>query len=133
NVFQVTPLMAAAGMSGTVRNSVGGSGNSGAFAARGGGPAAGRGGGGAARDPVIRTIDLLLDAGADIDARVLDSHTKTAFQDSYIPGADNEGKTALHAAVLSGRVRVVEHLLARGADPTIADAYGKTPLDLAEE
>jgi ankyrin repeat protein len=124
NVFQITPLMAAVGMSGTPRGGVGGSGNTGG----------GRGGaaGGAGGDPVIRTMNLLLDAGADINAQVLDSHTNTAWQDSYIPGADNEGRTALHAAVLSGRVRVVEHLIARGADATIRDAEGKAPLDLAQ-
>ena len=112
NVFQITPLMAAAGMSGTVRAGGGRTGPD-------------------AEASAIRTIDLLLDAGANIDAQVVDSHTNTAMQDSYIPGADNEGKTALHAAVESGWARVVAHLLERGADPTIEDAYGNTPLDLA--
>jgi len=115
NVFQITPLMAAAGMSGTVR--------------AGGGRLGGPG-----QDPqatVIRTIDLLLDAGANVNAQVVDSHTNTAMQDSYIPGADNEGKTALHAAAENGWPLVVRHLLERGADPTIKDAYGDTALDLA--
>jgi hypothetical protein len=124
NVFQITPLMAAAGMSGTPRAGVGGSGNA------GGGRGGGRGGAGG--DPVIRTIDLLLAAGADVNARVHDSHTNTAWQDSYIPGQDNEGKTALHAAAESGRVQVVELLLARGANVAIEDAHGNTALDLAE-
>jgi len=113
NVFRITPLMVAAGMDGTGR---------------------GGGGGGPGADPqatAIRTIDLLLDAGADINARVVDSHTNTAKLDTYIQGRDNEGKTALHAAAESGWARVVEHLLARGADPSIEDAYGDTALDLA--
>ena len=116
NVFQITPLMAAAGMAGTGRSG------------------GGRGGASAeAQDRAIATIDLLLDAGADIDAQVFDSHTNTAMQDSYIPGKDNEGRTALHAAAEGGLALVVEHLLMRGADPTIEDAYGKTALDLALE
>lgn len=116
NVFRITPLMAAAGMSGTGR--------------------AGGGRGGPGEDAqltAIRTIDLLLDAGADVNAQVLDSHTNTAMQDSYIPGADNEGKTALHAAAANSWALVVGHLLERGADPFIEDAYGNTPLDLAAE
>jgi ankyrin repeat protein len=111
NVFRITPLMAAAGMSGTTRGGGGGSPQ--------------------AQAAAIRTIDLLLDAGADIDARVLDSRTNTARLDTYVQGRDNEGKTALHAAAESGGALVVEHLLSRGADPTIEDADGNTALDLA--
>jgi ankyrin repeat protein len=114
NVFQITPLMAAAGMSGTGRDGGGR-----------GGPSA------QAQQTAIETIDLLLDAGADINAQVKDSHTNTAMQDSYIPGKDNEGRTALHSAAEGGWALVVEHLLARGADPSIEDANGKTALDLA--
>jgi ankyrin repeat protein len=114
NVFQITPLMAAASMAG---------------AGRAGG---GRGGASVqAQDRAITTIDLLVDAGADVNAQVFDSHTNTAMQDSYIPGKDNEGRTSLHAAAESGLALVVEHLLMRGADPTIEDAYGNTALDLA--
>lgn len=113
NVFQITPLMAAAGMSGSGR----------------GGPGGGDG------DPqarAIRAIDLLLDAGADINARVLDSHTYTAKLDTYVQGRDNEGRTALFAAAEAGWDRVVEHLLSRGADPTVIDAAGNTALDAAK-
>jgi len=124
NAFQITPLMAAAGMSGSSRGGVG--------SAIGGG-----GGGGAGRKPVdaqarvIETLDLLLDAGANINARVTDSHTYTAKLVAYVQGRDHEGQTALFSAAEAGWDRVVKHLLDRGADPTVRDASGKTALDLA--
>jgi ankyrin repeat protein len=114
SVFQMTPLMVAAGMSGV-----------------------GRGNGGGTPPPgdqqalAIKTLDLLLDAGADINARIIESRTNTATLRSYIQGRDQEGRTALFAAAEGGRDRVVAHLLARGADPVIRDAAGKTALDYA--
>lgn len=116
NVFKITPLMYATGMTGTGR---------------------GRGfGGGPNSDPqdnVLKSIDLLLDAGADINAQVTDSRTFTAKLDTYVSGRDNEGRTALHAAAEAGWDRVVARLLERGADPDIRDAQGQTPLDEALE
>jgi ankyrin repeat protein len=114
NVFQITPLMAAAGMSGSAR------------AGGGGGPQPAD-----IQDRAIKTIDLLLDAGANINARVTDSRTRTAKMTAYIPGRDHEGKTALFAAAESGWDRVVKRLIDRGADPTVRDAAGKTALDYA--
>jgi ankyrin repeat protein len=117
NVFQMTPLMVAVGMSGTGRG------------AGGGGPP-----GGAQGDPqarAIKSIDLLLDAGADVNYRVIDSRTHTAKLMSYIQGRDQEGRTALFAAAEQGQDRVVKHLLERGADVSIRDAAGKTALDIA--
>jgi ankyrin repeat protein len=115
NTFQMTPLMIAAGMSGTGR-AIGGPG----------------GGGGADQTRTARTIEMLLDAGADINAQVVDSHTKTAVLVSYVQGRDQEGKTALMAAAEGGRDRIVKLLLDRGADPHIKDATGKTALDFAQ-
>jgi hypothetical protein len=120
NVFRITPLMAAASMSGSGRGGIGSS-----FL------------GGGAREKIdvqaraIKTIDLLLDAGANINARVTDSHTRTAKLTAYIPGRDHEGKTALFAAAESGWDRVVKHLIDRGADPTARDDAGKMALDYA--
>lgn len=122
NVFQITPLMAAAGMSGSGRGGVG--------SAIGGGGGADR----PAQDPqarMIRVIDLLLDGGADINARVVDSHTRTAKLTAYVQGRDHEGKTAIFAAAEAGLDKVVKHLIERGADPTVRDATGKTALDYA--
>jgi ankyrin repeat protein len=113
NVFQMTPLMIATGMRGT-------------------------GGGGGGRGPVagdqtrtIKSLDLLLDAGANINAQVTNSRTKTAVLMAYVAGRDQEGKTALMSAAETGQDRVVAHLLDRGADPAIKDAAGKTALDYA--
>lgn len=112
NVFRITPLMVAAGMNGTGRSN-------------------GPGVPGDPQDVAIKTIDLLLDAGADINAQVTDSRTFTAKLDTYVQGRDNEGRTALHAAATSGWNRVVQHLLDRGADPAIRDAEDQTALDEA--
>jgi hypothetical protein len=117
NVFQMTPLMMAVGMSGTGR----GAGGFGAPAAQPGDPQA----------RAIKTIDLLLDAGADINYRITDSRTHTAKLMSYVAGRDQEGRTALFAAAEQGQDRVVKHLLERGADASIRDAAGKTALDVA--
>jgi len=124
NVFRITPLMAAAGMSGSGRGGIG--------SAIGGGGAGARGG--SQEDPqlrVIKTIDLLLDAGADINARVTDSRTRTAKLVAYVQGRDNEGKTAIFSAAEQGWDKVVKHLIDRGADPRVRDAAGKTALDYA--
>jgi ankyrin repeat protein len=113
NVFQMTPLMLAVGMSGTSR-AIGGAAPEGDLQAL-----------------MIQTADLLLDAGADVNAQILDSRTNTATLRSYVQGRDQEGRTALFGAAEGGRDRVVKHLLARGADPSIRDAAGKTALDYA--
>ena len=119
NVFQITPLMAAAGMSGSSRGGVGsaiigGSHQQIDVQAR-----------------AIKTIDLLLDAGANINTRVTGSHTHTAKLVAYVQGRDHEGQTALFAAAESGSDKVVKHLIDRGADPTVHDAVGKFALDYA--
>ncbi|MGB6063731.1 MAG: ankyrin repeat domain-containing protein [Desulfomonilaceae bacterium] len=54
--------------------------------------------------------ELLLEAGADIDAR------------------DFDGRTALFEAALSGHLQVVVILLARGADVHVRDISGRTAL-----
>ena len=112
NVFRLTPLMYAAGMSGNGRGPTGSTGDD-------------------IQERAIRTIDMLLDAGADINAQVNDSHTLTAKLDTYIAWKDNEGRTPLHSAAELGWDKVARHLVEHGADPTIEDAEGNTPLDLA--
>lgn len=111
NVFQITPLMAVAGISGTGRpnNNLQGD----------------------VQSKVIAAIDVLLAHGADINAQITDSHTKTATLVAYVQGRDQEGRTALFGAAEQGWVRVVEHLLAKGADPAIKDATGMNALDAA--
>jgi len=58
-------------------------------------------------------VELLLDAGADIDLQ------SGGFW------------TPLHEAVRQDNFEIVQLLLARGADQTIEDKYLGTPLDLA--
>ncbi len=121
NVFQITPLMSAAGMSGASRGGVG--------------SAIIGGAGGHQQVDVqaraIATIDLLLDAGANINAVVTDSHTNTAKLVAYVQGRDHEGQTALFSAAETGWDRVVKHMIDRGADPTVRDGTGKFALDYA--
>ncbi len=82
------------------------------------------------QERAIEMLDLLLAAGADINARLPEEYSLTARvgrQPSAL--AEREGQTALYGAVKFGWTKVVEYLLAHGADPNVKDAHGKTPLD----
>ncbi|HTC50409.1 MAG TPA: ankyrin repeat domain-containing protein [Steroidobacteraceae bacterium] len=114
NVFQITPLMAVAGMSGAGRGN-------------GYGPQQGD-----LQDRAMKVVDLLLAHGANINARVTDSHTHTAKLVAYVQGRDHEGQTALFAAAEAGWDRVTKDLLDHGADANIRDASGKLALDYAK-
>jgi ankyrin repeat protein len=113
NVFRITPMMAAAGMEGS---------------GRGAGP-----GEGDVQTRAIKTIDLLVQGGANINARITNSHTHTSMLTAYNRGTDHEGQTALFSAAVAGWDRVVKDLLARGANPTVRDAQGRTALEYVRQ
>ena len=113
NVMGVTPLMGAAGMGVSIRDrrlNLDGD----------------------VEQRVIETLDALLAAGADVNARVTDIESKTARIARLSTMSEREGQTALYGAVRFGWSRVVRHLLDHGAEVDLIDALGRSPLDLAE-
>jgi len=96
---------------------------------------------------VLATMDLLLDAGADINARMviepganptagLSQAAQFAVvirRPSQVPSAAAVShQTALHGAAQRGFTPFVAFLVERGADLQAKDAFGRTPLDLAK-
>jgi uncharacterized protein len=74
-------------------------------------------------------IKLLLDKGANVNARVKDStETRTVFTNQWL---DENGATAFLRASQSGDLVLMKLLLARGADPKIATVLGVTALHVA--
>lgn len=109
NIMGVTPLMAAAGIGG------------------GGGAPGARGD---AQGAALAVIEMLLAAGADVNARITDTTSRTA---SIARGnADRQGQTALFGVVGRGWVRVAKVLLDKGARVDAKDGTGKTVLDQLE-
>jgi ankyrin repeat protein len=77
----------------------------------------------------LEFITLLLDRGADVNARMKDStETRTVFTNQWL---DEDGATAFLRASQSGDVELMRRLLARGADPQIATVLGVTALQVA--
>ena len=62
-----------------------------------------------------QVLELLLKRGANVNLR------------------DREGQTPLHRAVSERAMGTIATLVEHGADPTLADAAGKTPRDLVRE
>ena len=69
----------------------------------------------------IAALELLLDAGADLDARTLNGRA----------GARSAGRTALFGATFWGWNDVVDYLVERGAQIDVAERGGLTPVDAA--
>lgn len=113
NVMGVTPLMGAAGM------------GVGSFLDRSSDS------GGDVQARAIAMIELLLGAGADVNARVTDIHGKTARIARISSMTEREGETALYGAVKGAWTRVVEYLIEHGAEVDIVDALGRSPVDAA--
>ena len=118
NVMGVTPLMTAASVG--VRDVDFGSNRSPSFATD---PMI--------EDKIIRSLEILLAAGADINARISDTSSRTARIARPSSVTDALGQTALFRVASQGWPRVTEFMLANGADPGVTDALGRKPIDAA--
>src|SRR6185503_10750902 len=99
-------------------------------------------------EAVLATMQVLLDAGADINARMVadrrsavpDSASQAASYNlvirarpSQVPGAGAvPDQTAIMGAAQRGYTPVVKFLAEHGADLQVKDASGRTALDLAK-
>jgi ankyrin repeat protein len=97
-------------------------------------------------DGVLATLQRLIDAGADIEARIrTEENSGLVYQGAsrrtdftynsrwrQIPGPGAAPhRTALHGAAMKGFTPIVELLVANGADMHAKDANGRTPIELA--
>jgi ankyrin repeat protein len=117
NVMGVTPLMAAAGVG--VREPGFGANRSPDFTSK------------KIESEVIASLDILLAAGANVNAGITDLASRTARIARQNSMTDRQGQTALHQAAGRGWPQVVEYLLAHGANVGATDALGRTALVLA--
>lgn len=82
--------------------------------------------------PLLLLLGARAEAGAAHDEEVvLAALDRLLGEDAALGRAEHRGLTALHLAALHGMGRVVERLLAEGADPSARDRYGRTPAELA--
>ena len=118
NVMGTTPLMAAASMG--VRDVDFGSNRSPSFATDE-----------AIEDKVMESVGILLAAGADINARVTDTESRTARIARPSGFTNRTGQTALFRVAEQGWPRVAAYMLENGADPALTDALGRSATDAA--
>jgi len=112
NVMGVTPLMAAAGFGME-------------FSPRFSPDAAD------VQDRSIATLEMLLAAGADVNARITDVKSLTARMGRGSSLPQRGGESALFGAVQWGWPRVAQYLIGHGAKADIKDDAGVSPLDVA--
>jgi ankyrin repeat protein len=110
NVMGVTPLMGASGIG------YGGGSSRAGVQALGPDPEAN----------AMEVIRLLLAAGADVNARITDTSSRTAIIARPSAMTDREGQTAIFGTISRGWPRVAKLLLENGARVDIKDARGRT-------
>jgi len=79
----------------------------------------------------LETLDILRQAGADINARITDITSLTARIARPNTLSGRQGQTPLFYAVEVGRTEVVRYLLDHGAHVDVMDDMGRRPIDVA--
>lgn len=79
----------------------------------------------------LETMELLREAGADVNARITDVTSLTGRIARGNTLTDRQGQTPLFFVAEVGRTGVVRYLLDHGADVHVVDDLGRTPIDLA--
>jgi uncharacterized protein len=110
NVMGVTPLMAASGLGLSQRDTRGAYGPD-------------------AQDRALNVLPVLLQAGANVNARVTDTSSRTAVIARPSSMTNRQGQTAIFGSINWGWTRVAKFLLEHGATVDVKDAAGKTVLD----
>lgn len=77
-------------------------------------------------EDVIEVLNLLLQKGASLNARMYENH-RPSWNLQFYKGLG----TALHRAVVLGKTDIACYLLQKGADPYLKDSKGRTVLDCA--
>ncbi len=79
----------------------------------------------------LKTMEILREAGADINARITDVTSLTARIARTNTLTNRQGQTTLFYVAEAGRTAVVKYLLDHGAKVDVRDDAGKTPIDVA--
>jgi len=79
----------------------------------------------------LTTMEILREAGADVNGRITDTASLTARIARGSAVSNRQGQTTLFFAVEVGRTEVVRYLLDRGAEVDVVDDRGRTPIDAA--
>lgn len=80
---------------------------------------------------VIETLEVLVAAGADVNAVVTDATSITADWPRHSSMTNRQGQTPIYGPGKWGWMKVAEFLVNHGAKVDVTDFYGKTPMDSA--
>jgi ankyrin repeat protein len=83
----------------------------------------------AGRPYYFYTVKLLVDKGADVNAKTI-PHLETG---AFMRDVRTKGETPLHKAAAYADERTIAYLLEHGADKTARDVHGDSPLSWASE
>ena len=80
---------------------------------------------------LCETLEILRQAGADVNARITDITSLTARIARPNTLSGRQGQTTLFYAAEVGRIEVVRYLLDHGANVDVMDDMGRRPIDVA--